>query len=513
MSSMSSGTQARPAPGHLLRTLACSTALRTAVLILIFSAAAVLESRSLRSLTDPSVWLQMRTGAWILDHHALPHSGLFSRFDKLSWTDPNWGAQAILALLYRLLGLRALPVAQMIFRALAAIGTFLLAGGRRGRFWLAVVLSIWAQAAMLHASQSQLLNVVLFSVELWVLFASRREGRQNLRWWVPFLVMLWANLDWHFVLGLLVPLVFLAAMLIEQALQGMRLAESDGATVRPGQPALVAAACCVASLLNPYSYHAYAVAWQNWFIKTAPRFAPELKSMNFRQPEHYFVMLLAMVAFLAIGRQRARDLFKVMLLAGCAVLGFAIQHEAWTMVVAAVAILGDILAPAGVRLDEPSRDSKPALWALAGVSLVLLGAAASQIPSKEKLLAVTAQKLPVRACDFIRQNHLPNPLFNEPSWGDFLTWYLPEYPVSMDGRYELYGEEQLKLYTQVTTGTLPPSGSPMLASANTVLVSKENGLVQGPQMFPDPEQVFQSAYPGFRKVYSDDLAVIWTNQQ
>jgi hypothetical protein len=83
----------------------------------------------------------------------------------------------------------------------------------------------------------------------------------------------------------------------------------------------------------------------------------------------------------------------------------------------------------------------------------------------------------------------------------------------MDGRYELYGEEQLKLYSEVTAGKLPPSGSPMLASASTILLSKENGLVQGPQMFPDPEQVFQSVYPGFRKVYSDDLAVIWTNQR
>jgi hypothetical protein len=224
-------------------------------------------------------------------------------------------------------------------------------------------------------------------------------------------------------------------------------------------------------------------------------------------------MLLAMGAFLAIGRQRARDLFQVMLLAVCAVLGFAIQHEAWTIVVVAVAILGNSLAPAGVRLDELSRDPKPALWALAGAILVLLGASASQMPSKEKMLEVMAHKLPVRACDFIRQNHLPNPIFNEQSWGDFLTWYLPEYPVSMDGRYELYGEEQLKLYSEVTAGKLPPSGSPMLASASTILLSKENGLVQGPQMFPDPEQVFQSVYPGFRKVYSDDLAVIWTNQR
>jgi hypothetical protein len=202
-----------------------------------------------------------------------------------------------------------------------------------------------------------------------------------------------------------------------------------------------------------------------------------------------------------------------MLLAVCAVLGFAIQHEAWTIVVVAVAILGNSLAPAGVRLDELSRDPKPALWALAGAILVLLGASASQMPSKEKMLEVMAHKLPVRACDFIRQNHLPNPIFNEQSWGDFLTWYLPEYPVSMDGRYELYGEEQLKLYSQVTTGKILPSGSPMLASASTVLVSKENGLVRAVQMFPDPEQVFQRAYPGFRKVYSDDLAVIWTNQR
>jgi hypothetical protein len=95
-------------------------------------------------------------------------------------------------------------------------------------------------------------------------------------------------------------------------------------------------------------------------------------------------------------------------------------------------------------------------------------------------------------------------------WGGFLTWYLPTYPVSIDERYELYGEENFRLYNQVM---IPSPGYPALASANTILVSKESGMVRASQIFPNAEAVFQASFPGFQQVYSDDLAVVWSKLQ
>lgn len=60
------------------------------------------------------------------------------------------------------------------------------------------------------AAPSLLFNTLL--VELVVLLASRASGRQRLLSWMPLLVLIWANLDWHFVIGLVVLLLSLGAV-------------------------------------------------------------------------------------------------------------------------------------------------------------------------------------------------------------------------------------------------------------------------------------------------------------
>ncbi len=375
------------------------------------------------------------------------------------------------------------------------------------------MLSLCAQVVLFGPStQTLLLNAVMLSMELWALFASRATGRQGLLLWMPLLVLVWANMDWHFVFGLLTLLLFLGAVAVEQV-WGHKTFAHAGEPLAYGRMAMIAVASGIASLLSPSSYHSYAVAWQNWFGEIELALTPEMKPMNFRVPGHYLLMLLAMFAFFAVGRQRAKDLFKVVLLAIGISIGFAFQREGWILAVVSVAILGDVFFPAEGRPDELSHSSKRELWAAAAIVLVVFLVSAARIPSRpETLLEVTATKLPVRACDFIRQNHLPAPIFNELSWGDFLTWYLPDYPVAVDDRHELYGEEGLKNYYQATTGRLT-SEYPALSSANTIIVGRENGLVLVPQMYPDPEATLQQAFPGFHEVYRDDLAVVLTNQK
>jgi hypothetical protein len=43
--------------------------------------------------------------------------------------------------------------------------------------------------------------------------------------------------------------------------------------------------------------------------------------------------------------------------------------------------------------------------------------------------------------NFLRDHPQPGPLYNTYDWGDFISWYLPEKPVAIDGRTDLYGDE------------------------------------------------------------------------
>ena len=97
---------------------------RTIALVLLFSASALYESVHLASLSDNNVWLHLRTGAWMLQTHSVPHNGLFSQYPTLPWMDSSWGYDMLLAAAYKILGLRAIPLLLMFFKVALAVLTF-----------------------------------------------------------------------------------------------------------------------------------------------------------------------------------------------------------------------------------------------------------------------------------------------------------------------------------------------------------------------------------------------------
>ena len=492
--------------GHrLLRTLA----LQCAVLVVVLVSASVIEATQLKSLGNATSWLQLQVGNWIVANRAVPHSGILSRSSDLPWANPNWGLQLWLAGLSRIIGLRAIPVVVMVFRLLFALAIFVLAGGRRGNFWLAILISLWAQIAVSSSSlPAASCSAILFSLELFLLLRSRASCRPKLLYWIPLLILLWVNLDWRFVLGVIVFWLFCGASAIEPLLR-----RHLGSREEPAPLGLVAGLTCIASLVSPNSYHSYVTAWQDLFGASLRENSLATAMLTFREPQHYLLMALAMCAFLLLGRRQARDLFQVSLLAAGVSLGFALGSEAWIIAVTSVAVIGEFVSRA--QAERSVQISVTVFRIALAVAAVALLIAAMRIPSSsESLLKVmAAQKLPVQACDFVRKNHLPGPIFNKIEWGGFLAWYLPEYPVAIDDRYELYGESRTKLYYEVAKGQAKPSSDPTLAAANTILFSPSDSVVWSPDMFPNKEEAFRLSFPGFHEVYRDDLALVLTKQQ
>ena len=108
---------------------------------------------------------------------------------------------------------------------------------------------------------------------------------------------------------------------------------------------------------------------------------------------------------------------------------------------------------------------------------------------------------PVKACDFIRENRLPGPLFNTYYWGGFLIWYLPEYPVAIDGRLDLYGDEITDRYFRVTDGTQRLETDPSFTGAHTILLERSSGMLKALTTLPVLRAQFDVAY-------QDDVAAL-----
>ena len=80
----------------------------------------------------------------------------------------------------------------------------------------------------------------------------------------------------------------------------------------------------------------------------------------------------------------------------------------------------------------------------------------------------------------------------------FLIGWLPELPVAMDGRTNLYSDAELRAHVRTWSGQAPPGDrDPRLEAAKLVLASKDVPLTAALR-----------ADPRFEAVYEDALSVV-----
>jgi hypothetical protein len=326
---------------------------------------------------------------------------------------------------------------------------------------------------------------------------------------LPALFLLWANLHPLFLLGLLLLILFVISTWIESWPRRSAVNWLDR-EIRPlaRQPVLILSACSLlAAIVNPYTIHLFPAAYRTLYSAAGFYYFAEMRAMSFRRPQDYALMLLIMAAFLALGRRRSLRVFELLALTAATLLGFRIQREAWMAALLAVAILADAIAR--MARDRESQEESRGWWEHAACAVIItaiLVLAAFRLPRQDLLQARVRQAFPVKACDFIRDHGLPQPLFNEYTWGSFLTWYLPEYPLAIDSRLELYGDELTEGYFKVIAGGERLDAYPALGNAQTLLLPKDSGMVKALTTLP----ALSSQY---RLAYSDDLAAVFIRQQ
>ena len=470
--------------------------LRIPVMVVLFASAALVEAfrlSSLSSLANCDIWWHLSSGLWILQNHSFPHGGVFSQASGQAWNASSWSYEVLLALAYKVLGLRAIPFFLMCLRTGLAVVTFLLAGGRRERFWPAVGLSAITQYVLGAVPPGPVyFSVLFFALELLLLLEARRTGSVRLLWWLVPLFLVWVNVHEQFVYGVAVLLVFLAALAIGKS------PEAPGWNV--ARAGMITGACIVATVCTPYLWGPYAVFLRTTF-SSANTYLPEFQALGFRQAQDYLLLLLAMAACLGLGLQRSRDVFQIGLLAACLGLSFYARRDLWLVALAAVAVIGNALAPTPAEASAAKEQVEFRLQSLvaagAAFTLVLIAAAVLVPRGREALLAKAGVNYPVAASDYVRGHRLAQPLFNAYEWGGFLTWYLPEYPVAIDSRADLYGGDAIAEYSKVMNAEVRYTEYPALADAQTIVLPKNANMAAA-----------LASVPRFRVAYSDDVAVV-----
>jgi hypothetical protein len=133
------------------------------------------------------------------------------------------------------------------------------------------------------------------------------------------------------------------------------------------------------------------------------------------------------------------------------------------------------------------------------VGLGVLGYAAGLFIDPEKVRETQAMVLPVDAVEALNAARPDGKLFNSYNWGGYLSLFAPAYPVFVDGRTDVYGDEFLTQdYYRTAVGA--PGWQETLAryDIGVVLVEPQTGLAYALR-----------DTPGWRVAYEDDLAVLF----
>jgi hypothetical protein len=461
------------------------------VLAVLFAVPALMCAHA-ACVADPDIWWHLRTGEWILAHHAVPRVDLYSaELAGRSWLAYSWAFELVVAKLFDWLGLAGLATYTSAMILAITVALFHMVRRLERDFSLAVLLTFAACFSMghLYTPRPWLFTILFFVLEMDILMQARRTGRVRELLWLPVIFALWANVHIEFVDGLL---VLGLAWVEAEAGRWWSAAETR---VRPAWMGAMLAASVLATLANPFGWHIYRAAYDLATQGGALNKVSELQAIPFRGAVDYTVLLLALGSAAALAWRRRFVLFETALLAFAAVLSFRSQRDVWVMAAVGALILASTMPgseKAAMRLQKLGE----AAAALAAVLIVTAGFGAMQV-NDAQLETQLAKNMPVDAVKAIRAKGYPGPLYNDYTWGGYLIWAL-RMPVSIDGRQNLYGDQRID--RSIATWNAEPDW------ASDAQLMKA-GVVIGPVKAPLNQVLRMDSR--FQLVYEDKVAAVF----
>jgi hypothetical protein len=475
---------------------------RTMVVVLF----AALFAIAARVPVDTDTWWHIRSGETILQQGFI-YTDLFSfTMQGQPWIDHSWGAQVILYAVWQVGGYLGLSV---YMAALATAGMVFVYRTCTGSAYLrafALVIGA-ATAAVFWSPRPQMLSFFLSTVVLYLLYSYKREHNDRL-WLIPILMGLWGNLHAGFSIGFIFLLGFIAGETLGN------LFNPRGENVIPWRGVrhlvVITVVSVAALVVNPYGLQMLLVPFQTVSIGALQAFIQEWNSPNFheRQTWPFVALLLGLLG--AVGASRKRlDWTDFVLVSGTAFMGLMAGRNIAVFAIVATPVLtfhvnalleerGWVIKP----LKTTTRRMARLNLALALVALLAALAKTLIVLDNKTVLPALEAALPVKAADYVESARPPPPMFNSYNWGGYLMFRLPDYPVFVDGRTDLYGDEFLThAYYETATGASGWRETLNEYGINTVVVETASGLARS---------LREEA--GWRLDYEDDLAVVFVRE-
>lgn len=413
--------------------------------VLVLVLALGLFAMAARNVTDPDVWWHLRTGQWIAQTHAVPHADTYSFTCRgKPWVNHEWLSDLLLYGVYRAAGWGGLIV---VFAAITAATLMLVFARSAGRPYFAALSLVLGAYASAPGWGVRPHTISLLLASIFLLILERSEVDTKLLWWtVPF-TLLWVNLHAEYALGIALLGIFLAGEFVEAA---MGFSEWSKAKPRLRSLAITMLACLAVIPLNPNGMKMYFYPIETLRSEAMQKYIAEWASPNFHDGKYlpFALMLVGILFLLASAKQRVRPRDLLLLLVLTAGGLRSVRHIS-VFVLAAVPILSGLAqrwwTEIGRQPSPATNHFAPKKLAVNGMVLaaflvftaVRVGLVVGGQPSTE------AEHFPQGAVSYLEGHHPPGPILNHYNFGGYFIWNLPEYPVFIDGRADLFGDQFL----------------------------------------------------------------------
>ena len=473
-----------------------------------------LFAMAVRTPADTDMWWHLGTGRAIVTTGRIPHADEFSFTVRgKPWVNVQWLAQLGMYSAYRIGGdvLLALLVAGLAVVAFA----FVYRQMEGHPFLRAFTIVLAATASgVIWSPRPQMLSFALLGLTSYIVYLFKWRQVNRLWMLIPVFV-LWGNTHGGYALGLLL----IGCVIAGEALNRLtgRGALPEVLTWRElGLLTGFGILSGLALLVNPYAFGTWALPFRTVGIRTLQGFIQEWASPDFHnlyeQPVLWLLFALLAVTGLARRRWDWTDLILVVMFGYLAFLArrnIAPLALIITPVLARRAQLVVESVAAQVKLPVSARRNlNPALAGVLNNLILALVVVATLLKcavalSPQIIDKGQQQAVPVRAVEWLRNAspRPPGPMYNSYNWGGYLLWALPQEPVFVDGRTDLYDDEFLREYFKVMF--IRPGWRQVLDRYGVRLVLTERDSFLAAMLATQPD---------WRLVYSDDLAAIYTRE-
>ena len=429
--------------------------------------AAAIAAMSIFRITCFDVWWHLKTGEYILTHHTVPVTDVFSYTAAgRTWITHEWLFEVLLFLVYRLGALPGVILLNAGIVLTAFAFTTLTLRRLKVASWLGAPLVILAAFLVTFRAfcRPHIVTECLLALYLFVLLAYKHDPAFRVRrgrlWWLVPVQLVWANAHSGVVLGI----GLLAAFIIAEALQSWlaRKGTLDRSSVLTSAElrflAGLALALLAVSFINPNLHRSLLYSL---IITREPVLAGGIRELqtpflsSLRQTDflHCFIVLLGLgVGSFVLNWRRLQLSHLVFFLASAFAASLALRNLPIFGLLSAPIVALNFQQVLGARISRRRAlaDSGALLLALGVLVMVFTRGVQVGAERRKPGFGYDERMVPRKAADFVERSGIKDRVFSTMEYGGYFIWrWFPERKVFIDGRVDPFGADLFRLYGRV----------------------------------------------------------------